>query len=286
MPRRAIPRHTTTDPPRPPIPPHHVKTIDRQLRRPRWAQPGAGLHALSRLAPAVPRRVRSPPPLPAPAAPAGRGGPADAADGPDLAGAPPALPPHRGAPCVVLGCVLFHVTCVVESIDSRATPNTTQEVRKTLIVAHVRLGEEAAADGDGDDPPEAAAMEDEEEEEEEDAEAAREMARWYSGLCLYEVAVTPWRAGTPLARMGKGRGEAAQLKHPGAAAAAAAAAVAAGAAGTGAGEGVGGGGGGGGGGGEGEGGPSQKRARGSDGGEQDQLLPAAVAAADTPAKEV
>lgn len=44
--------------------------------------------------------------------------------------------------------------------------------------------------------------------------AKKEMARWYTGLSLYEVAVTPWRAGTPLARMSKGRGEAAQMKRP------------------------------------------------------------------------
>lgn len=89
-----------------------------------------------------------------------------------------------------------------------------QEVRKTLIVAHVRLGSEDAAtapatstDGGGaHDPPHQAA-------DDHDESTRKEMARWYWGLSVFEVAVTPWRANTPLARPSKARGE--EVQHKG-----------------------------------------------------------------------
>lgn len=95
-----------------------------------------------------------------------------------------------------------------------------QEVRKTLIVAHVRLGsEDAAPSTDGDAAaaaaPAAAAAAAPAEETVDDEGTRREMGRWYWGLTLYEVAVTPWRAGTPLARPSKARGEEVQHKNKG-----------------------------------------------------------------------
>ncbi len=91
------------------------------------------------------------------------------------------------------------------------TPTPLQEVRKTLILGHVRLGQvgEEANEEEQPEPKDAPAGDG-------DREMAREMARWYTGLSMYEVAVTPWRAGTPLARMSKGRGDAAaQVKRGG-----------------------------------------------------------------------
>ena len=74
-----------------------------------------------------------------------------------------------------------------------------QEVRKTLILGHVRLGkleekkeEEVAVNREGGEQDEGGKH---------DKETRREMQQWYCGLSVYEVAVTPWRAGTPLARL-------------------------------------------------------------------------------------
>ena len=87
-------------------------------------------------------------------------------------------------------------------------------MRKTLILGHVRLGKLE----EEEDKAEVKKEEGEEEgreEEEEDLETRLEMQQWYSGLRIYEVAITPWRAGTPLARlkMSKQKGNAAQVKR-------------------------------------------------------------------------
>jgi len=84
-------------------------------------------------------------------------------------------------------------------------------VRKTLILGHVRLGKLEEEDKIE------VKKEEGREEEEEDVEVRREMQQWYSGLRVYEVAITPWRGGTPLARlkMSKQKGNAAQVKRGG-----------------------------------------------------------------------
>lgn len=93
------------------------------------------------------------------------------------------------------------------------THNTMQEVRKTLIVAHVRLGSEDAANPaagtDGGMVPEP----NHQPADDQDENTRKEMARWYWGLSVFEVAVTPWRANTPLARPSKTRGG--EVQHKG-----------------------------------------------------------------------
>ena len=115
-----------------------------------------------------------------------------------------------------------------------------QEVRKTLIVGHVRLGEvpikgkKALGDGETEEETgqsaavasgeeggkeeeqEMGAVAGEEEKEEELSPTAIEMTKWYTGLTVYEVAVTPWRSGTPLARLSRAaKNQNAQLKRGG-----------------------------------------------------------------------
>lgn len=81
-------------------------------------------------------------------------------------------------------------------------------MRKTLILGHVRLGKVEEEDKNE--------VKNEEGREEEE-EIRREMQQWYNGLSVYEVAITPWRGGTPLARlkMAKQKGTAAQVKRGG-----------------------------------------------------------------------
>lgn len=85
-----------------------------------------------------------------------------------------------------------------------------QEVRKTLVIGHVRLGEVSTT----------SAIQENGEEEQEGggapSPAAIQMQKWYTGLTVYEVAVTPWRANTPLARLSKAaKSQNAQLKRGG-----------------------------------------------------------------------
>lgn len=74
-----------------------------------------------------------------------------------------------------------HVQHAVE--DDRYLPaGWVQEVRKTLVVAHVHLGPQQEGEASDD----------------EQAVVAAEMARWYYGFSVYEVVLSPWRIGTPL----------------------------------------------------------------------------------------
>lgn len=76
-----------------------------------------------------------------------------------------------------------------------------QEVRKTLVLGHVRLGCDSEDDKNL--------------EEEKQDDAQREMSKWYTNMSLYEVTVTPWRADTPLARISKAARDAVQIKRGG-----------------------------------------------------------------------
>lgn len=131
----------------------------------------------------------------------------------------------------------FSLSCrSIHNLRSRLAPlPCTKEVRKTLILGHIRLGRaDEGEDGGGLRPAGGAGASRAEGEdgsgevgrgdqgaergkvegEKEDCEVRREIRQWYSGLSVYEVAVTPWRGGTPLARLklSKKKSEAAQTK--------------------------------------------------------------------------